>query len=290
MTALMNTGQIGLGSPPPGRTDGSTASVLVAQGFASGSPALGLDVPLPLRGGDPQARERLTVDLGFGWQEELRTVLTRARLEGGDWLSLPPLLLCGPEGVGRTHVARRIAELAGVPHVSIAVGGALGIEQLRPSGCGPDLRFPSAPVLAIAVSRCANPIVSVSGADLLDASGQAELARMLDPATAERWVDYACAATVDLRHVNWMIQAHDPSALAPGLLRLVKPVLLRPPEGDDSPLHLVEVLAEAAIDKGVAYRLGALAEQGLAYLSRQHGARSTASIYAAAIRWLDAQF
>ncbi len=294
MAVPVNGDQIDPGSLRDVRTDGSPASVLVAQNFASGMPPLGLGVPLPLRGGDPGARERLTTDLGFGWQAELRGVLDRAAdlaaIAGKDWLSLPALLLCGPEGVGRTHVARRIAELAGVPHVSVTVGGPFGIEQLRPIGCGPDLRLPSAPVLAIAVSQCANPIVTISGTDMLDAGGQDELARMLDPATAERWVDYSCRATVDLRHVNWMIQSHDPSALAPSLLRLVEPVWLRPPEGCDVLLHLVEVLAEAAIDRGVVDRLGALAGEGLAHLSRHRGPRTTAEIYAAAAQWLDAQF
>lgn len=294
MAVLVNADQIASTSLPDVRPDGATASVLVAQNFTSGLPALGLGVPLPLRGGDSVARERLTTDLGFGWQAELRDVLDRAAdratLEGRHWLSLPALLLCGPKGVGRTHVARRIAELAGVPHVSVTVGGPFGIEQLRPTGCGPDLTLPSAPVLAIAVSQCANPIVTVAGIDTLDASGQDEIARMLDPATAERWVDYPCRATVNLRHVNWMIQSHDPSALAPSLLRLVEPVWLRPPEGSDVPLHLVEVLAEAAIDRGVVDRLGALVGEGLVHLSRNHGTRATADIYVNAIRWLDAQF
>ncbi len=294
MAVLANADQIASTSLPDVRPDEATQSVLVAQKFTSGPPALGLGVPLPLRGADPVARERLTTNLGFGWQAELRGVLDRAAdratLEGKDWLSLPALLLCGPKGIGRTHVARRIAELAGVPHVSVMVGGPFGIEQLQPTGCGPDLTLPSAPVLAIAVSQCANPVVTVSGIDTLDASGQDELARMLDPATGERWVDYSCRATVDLRHVNWIIQSHDPSALAPSLLRLVESVWLRPPEGSDVPLHLVEVLAEAAIDRGVVDRLGALAREGLAHLSRHRGTRATADIYAAAIQWLDAQF
>lgn len=293
------------GSTVHGDADGGTevalvpgqmnaASVLIAKGFGADAPPLGLAAALPLRGGGSRVRDRLMSELGFHWQTELRGLVERAvarsRAVGADWLTIPPLLLCGPTGVGRTHVARRIAEMAGLPHVGIAVGGSSGIEQLRPSSCGPDLLLPSAPVLAMAVSRCANPAVSVFGVEALDAHGQAELARMIDPATAERWVDYACGATVDLRHVNWMVQAHEPAALVPSLLRLLQPVWLRFPEGAHAPLHLAEILAEAAIDLGVIDRVGSRASDGVEHLSRLRGELSTARIYAAARQWLGSQF
>ncbi|WP_334656085.1 hypothetical protein [Sphingomonas panaciterrae] len=269
------------------------ASAVIAESFAGEPSPLGLSTALELRGGSGRDRERLTFDLGFGWQEELRAAVGcgLARFAGteGGWFALPPLLLRGPAGVGRTHVARRIADLAGLPHVGVAVGGPLGMEQLRPSGCGPDLVLPSAPVLAMAVSRCANPVVSVYGVEALDAAGQAELARMIDPETAGRWVDYACGATVDLRHVNWMIQGQEPEALTAHLLRLLRPVELRFPVGRDVPLHLAEILAEAAVDLGVIDRVGPRAEEGIAYLARLQGASSTARTYAAARQWLETQ-
>lgn len=286
--AVEGTGVSPVKGPAP------TASVVVAHGFAAGAPPLGLAAALPLRGGGCRTRDRLTSDLGFAWQTELRRVIKRAVIREepveADWFTLPPLLLCGPAGVGRTHVARRVAELAGLPHVGVAVGGAWGVEQLRPRGCGPDLLLPSAPVLAMAVSRCANPVISVSVAEAFDPEDQAELARMIDPATAGRWVDYACGATVDLRHINWMVQAHEPGELAPSLLRLLQPVRLRFPEAADAPLHLVEVLAEAAIDLGVIERVGGRAREGVEHLSRLAGEVSTARIYAAARQWLDVQF
>lgn len=291
--AAPDGGPLAVGLPAQRPFEGP-ASVLVAQGFTPDAMPLGLDAALPLCGGGDRIRRRLTADLGFGWQSSLRGVIDRAvsrqEATGADWLTLPPLMLSGPAGVGRTHVARRIASLAELPHVGVTVGGAFGIEQLRPTACGPDLILPSAPVLAMAVSRCANPIVSVCGIDDLDAAGQTDLARMINPATAERWVDYACGATVDLRHVNWMIQVQEPAALTPTLLRLLEPVPLRFPEDQDVPLHLVEILAEAAVDRGVVDRVGGLAEDGLAYLARLRGERSVARIYADACQWLDAQF
>lgn len=269
-------------------------SVLIAQGFGADAPSLGLAAALPLRGGGDRVRTRLTSELGFRWQAELRGVVesavARSGIAGADWITLPPLLLCGPPGVGRTHFARRVAELAGLPHVGVAVGGALGVDQLRPSGCGPDLLLPSAPVLAMAVSRCANPVVNVFGVEALDAAGQAELARMINPETAGRWVDYACGAIVDLRHVNWMVQAREPGALEPCLVRLLQPVWLRFPEGADAALHLVEILAEAAIDLGVIDRVGSRASDGVEHLSRLRGKFSTARIYAFARQWLDEEF
>ena len=280
------------GVPAPVGDASGEAAVLVAQSFSTGLPPLGLDGALALRGGDPRARERLAFELGFGWQPAFRAVVEHAivRSSGPDptWFALPPLLLCGPSGVGRTHVARRVAELAGVPHVGLDLSGPGGAGQLRPSTRGPDLLIPSAPVLAMAVARCANPIISVFGAEMLDGEGQAELARMIDPSSAERWVDYACGATVDLRHVSWMIQGHEPGALAPSLLRLLHPVELQWPERHELPLHLAEVLAEAAIDLGVVERVGRRADEAITHLSRRHGPLATAPIYDAAQQWLRA--
>ena len=265
------------------------ASVMVAQTFTSDRLPLGLEVALPLRGGHCPRHARMN-DLGLGWQRELRVVMETAaagvRSDAG-WFELPPLLLWGPTGAGRTHIARSIARAAGLPHVAVMVGGTMGLEQLRPSACGPDLLLPSAPVLAMAVSRCANPVVCIHGAETLDAAGQVELARMIDPASAGRWIDYACGATIDLRHVNWIVQGGEPGSLVPALQALLRPVRLRVPEGDEVPLLLVEVLAEAAIDLGLIERVGCHARDGLDHLSRLPGPHSTARIYEAARHWLE---
>ena len=264
--------------------------MLVAEGFTAAGPRLGLGLPLSLRGGDDEALVSLSVELGFAWQHELRRVIeaaiARTKSERTPCLKLPPLLLLGEPGVGRTHVARRIAHLASLPHVSLDLSDPAGVQQLWPQVCGPDLLLPSLPVLAMALGGCANPIVSVVGIECLEVATQHRFAAFIKPGSAARHVDYAAASTVDLTQVNWMVQCSDVSALAPKLLQLLRPVELHRPDVQTLPLHVVEVLAEAAIDLGVVDRLQHQAGNALADLCQVAARRSTAEIYEHARRWL----
>ena len=103
-------------------TDPVDPSMMVASAFSSRSVGLGLDRPLSLRGADRSVLARLPLDLGFFWQPDFRSLVETA-IEGAvasisEGLTLPPMILTGPAGVGRTHVARRLAQLCDVPHVA----------------------------------------------------------------------------------------------------------------------------------------------------------------------------
>ncbi|MEX1663838.1 AAA family ATPase, partial [Thioclava sp. 15-R06ZXC-3] len=51
---------------------------------------------------------------------------------GGRGLTLPPVILVGPPGIGKSHYARKLAELAGLPVRMIDVGA--GSAGFRISG------------------------------------------------------------------------------------------------------------------------------------------------------------
>lgn len=268
------------------------ASMVVAEGFTAAGPRLGLGLPLDLRGGGDPALAALSTELGFGWQHELRAVVDPAVARAQDgrtpWLKLPPLLLLGERGAGRTHVARRIAQLACLPHVTLDFTDPAGVEQLWPRVCGPDLVLPSLPVLAMAVGGCANPVVSVLGVECLDVPTQHRFAAFIEKRSAARHLDYAAAGTVDLTQVNWMVQGADASMIAPKLLQLLSPAELHRPDPQSLPLHVVEVLAEAAIDLGLIDRLQHQVGDALTHLVCVGERRSTAEIYEHARRWLQA--
>lgn len=257
------------------------AAMIVAEAFTDDVTPLGIGGALALRGGDPATLARLQSDIASGWRPDLGGVLAMALhcAESGasPWLTVPPLLLCGPAGVGRTHVARRFAHLAGVPHVVMDLAGPDASGLIRHGANGPDLVLPSVPVLAMAVGRCANPVVTVTGIEELGPEGQRDIAAMIDPSTAGRRVDHAAKAMIDLRQVNWFVQCRDPHGFSPALLRLLHPVELSWP--DDIDLHLVEVLAEVAIDRGVIDLVGDLVGDLLEHLRTAAQRRSTAEIY-----------
>lgn len=263
-----------------------TFSMVAAQSFSARPASMGLDAELSLDGGSDSDLRRIRRELGFGWQHELLAVVggAVARAMSGEarWFTLPPMLLEGPAGVGRTHVARRLAQLAGVPHAMLDLSAPGAIEQLGQRPRGPDLVMPSVPVLAMAISRCANPMISVVGANRLDEAGQRFFALMIDPDTAARWVEDAVGATVDLRQVSWIVQADAGGMLSPSLARQLRPVGLRWPDPGAESLHFAEVIAEAAIDECVHGFTGAQIAAAMDTLARRTGQRSTASLYEAA--------
>lgn len=238
---------------------------IVAQGYSTESLPFGLDKPLELRGGDRLGPDGVPAMLPFDWHDELLRLVTMScrerRLTGDRWFSLPPILLAGRSGIGRIHIARQIARLAGVPHAVLDLsawdGGAVHppIRRL-------DVREPSCPVIAMAASGCANPIISVTGFDIpLEQWGKPKpgyrppsdaaisaLAAMIDPASNRFWAEQAMAATIDLSAISWIIHADEPDALSFALPASLHRIALdAPPEEMEDPF-LLNILVEAMND------------------------------------------
>ncbi|WP_242416534.1 AAA family ATPase [Sphingomonas panni] len=179
---------------------------------------LGLDEQFELRGGDALPPHRLLAEVGLDWAPELELLVGQACLRqtvtGRHWFSMPPTVLLGEPGVGRAHAARRIAQVAGLPFTTLRASTLAG-SRFDHNPAGTDVLLPSALVLIMATSGCANPVVLVDGID--DANDQAldALRTMIDPVSAERWMEPALAAMIDLRHVSWLL----PSSCALGVPR-----------------------------------------------------------------------
>ncbi len=260
----------------------------VAQGFSSRPPSLGIGSDMALRGGTEADLRRLDRELDFSWQPDLASVfaeaIERARSPGSPWITIAPVLLLGEDGVGRTHVARRFAHLAGVPHTTLDLEDAEVVERLQGVVRGPDVVISTAPVLAMAASGCANPVVTVLGADSVAASVQMDLARMIDPATADRWADWSIGATVDLTQVSWFVQARQPERLAAPLLELLRPIELIRPLGTNLLLHVAEVIAEVMVDENARPPTGRHLQSLLHRLQAMPAGRSTSDLYETARR------
>ena len=201
-----------VGGDEPGR---GQAFKVVARSFSGKVPPYGLDQPLVLIGGDHLGPAALASRLALDWTPDLLDVVaeTCSRQAAADepWLTLPPLNLMGGPGAGRTHLARQIARHVGLPCVSMDVSGPLGADRLRRERRSPDVSLPPLPILAMAASGCANPIVLVTGVDHATDQTLDLLAPMIDPGSSARWVDEALGMTVDLSHVSWLVAtASDP--------------------------------------------------------------------------------
>lgn len=208
----------------------------------------GSDRAFELRGGDRLGPTGVAFDLAMDWHPQLMRAVEKAcedqRILGRDWFTMQPTLLSGPDGVGRTHIARRLATAAGVPHVEFD----LADPRIGRHEAAPDVRMPMAPFVAMSVSRCANPVVSVVNVDRANSVGLALLQRLVDPRANGRIVVSALAAQFDLSQVTWLVQSSAADGLPDRLRDLLVDVELADTEIDDTVYVKIDLIAEVVAD------------------------------------------
>lgn len=156
-------------------------------------------------------------------RDAVRLVWRDARRSAGagGGFGLRPLLLDGPPGVGKSHFARRVAALAGVPFASIDIG--TGSEGFRVAGLtkGWSSAHPGRPVETVLAEGVGNPVVFVDEIDkggvMHGTSGKATSAHaallgLLEPSTAAAWECPFYQVRFDMSRVNWILAGN---ALAP---------------------------------------------------------------------------
>jgi hypothetical protein len=162
----------------------------------------------------------------------------RASARDGRGLHFRPILLDGPPGIGKSHLAQRLAVQAAVPWTSIDLGSTTegfpiaGAERTWGSA------MPGRPVQAILAHRIANPIVFV---DELDKAGVAYSSRgtatsahnallsLVEPGTARLWPCPYHGLRFDMSHVNWILAANAIAPLPAPLRSRLRIVEVRPP-------------------------------------------------------------
>jgi hypothetical protein len=195
-------------------TDGP--SVVVAHPMGPHCATLGLDRPVALLGGGHRiAPDGMPCDLGMDHVAGLRSFVAsacrRQASSDRDWYQHPPLALLGMRGVGKGMVAHWIARHAGLPLFRIAVNGLVVAEESAPDRT--QRPFPSIPVLAMAASCCANPVIVLEFDVKAPPTPEVEatIVRMIDPRRNARWIDDDLKTIFDLSRISWIIAVHAPA-------------------------------------------------------------------------------
>jgi ATP-dependent Lon protease len=155
--------------------------------------------------------------------EDIRKQLALC-VDSNDSIELPPMLLLGEPGIGKTHFARKLAELLGtgfgfVPMSSLTAGWVLSGASSQWKNAKPGKVFDT-----FLNGDYANPVIVVDELDKAASDGQYDplgaLYELLEIDTATRFVDEFVELPIDASGAVWLATANDAS-------RIPEPVLNR---------------------------------------------------------------
>lgn len=153
-----------------------------------------------------------------------------------DSVELPPMLLLGEPGIGKTHFARRLAELLGtgygfVPMSSLTAGWILSGASSQWKNAKPGKVFDT-----FLNGDYANPVLLVDEIDKAAADGQYDplgaLYELLEVDTATRFVDEFAEVPIDASGAVWLATANDAARIPEPLLSRLTVYEIDPPDAE----------------------------------------------------------
>jgi len=187
-----------------------------------------------------------------------------------DSIELPPMLLLGEPGIGKTHFARKLAQLLGtgfgfVPMSSLTAGWVLSGASSQWKNAKPGKVFDT-----FLNGEYANPVIVVDEIDKASSDGQYDplgaLYELLEVETSTRFVDEFVELPIDASGAVWLATANDPSRIpeplvnrltvyeieAPdeaGSLRIARTIYGEVRNAHDWGRQFPETLSDSALDK-----------------------------------------
>ncbi|HVC11638.1 MAG TPA: AAA family ATPase [Burkholderiales bacterium] len=165
--------------------------------------------------------------------EDIRKQLALC-IDSSDPVELPPVLLLGEPGIGKTHFARRIAQLLGtgfgfVPMSSLTAGWILSGASSQWKNAKPGKVFET-----FLNGDYANPVLVVDEIDKASAEGQYDplgaLYGLLEAETATQFVDEFAEIPIDASGAVWFATANDAARIPEPILNRMNVYQIEPPD------------------------------------------------------------
>jgi ATP-dependent Lon protease len=153
-----------------------------------------------------------------------------------DGLEVTPILLLGAPGIGKTHFARRLADLLGtgmtlVSMSSMTAGWLLSGASSQWKGAKPGKVFE-----ALVDGEYANPVIVVDEIDKASSDAQYDplgaLYSLLEHDTAQNFTDEFAEVAIDASQVIWITTANDERAIPEPILNRMNVFWVEPPDLD----------------------------------------------------------
>jgi ATP-dependent Lon protease len=157
-------------------------------------------------------------------------------VDSNDGVELPPMLLLGEPGIGKTHFARKIAGLLGtgfgfVPMSSLTAGWVLSGASSQWKNAKPGKVFDT-----FVNGDYANPLIVVDEIDKASADGQYDplgaLYELLETETATRFVDEFVELPIDASGAVWLATANEVGRIPAPLLSRLSVYEIEPPDAE----------------------------------------------------------
>ena len=167
--------------------------------------------------------------------EDIRKQLALC-IDSEDAVELPPMLLLGEPGIGKTHFARRIAQLLGtgygfVPMSSLTAGWILGGASSQWKNAKPGKVFET-----FLNGEYANPVMVVDELDKTSAESSYDplgaLYSLLEVDTATRFVDEFAEVPIDASGAVWFATANDAARIPEPILSRLHVYEIDPPDAE----------------------------------------------------------
>src|SRR3954470_13050456 len=159
-------------------------------------------------------------------------------VDSNDSVELPPMLLLGDPGIGKTHFARRLSELLGtgfgfVPMSSLTAGWVLSGASSQWKNAKPGKVFDT-----FLNGDYANPVIVVDELDKTSSDGQYDplgaLYELLEVQTATRFIDEFVELPIDASGAVWLATANDAARIPQPLLSRLSIYEIEPPDAAGS--------------------------------------------------------
>jgi ATP-dependent Lon protease len=167
--------------------------------------------------------------------EDIRKQLALC-IDSEDSVELPPMLLLGEPGIGKTHFARRISQLLGtgfgfVPMSSLTAGWVLSGASSQWKNAKPGKVFDT-----FLNGEYANPVIVVDEIDKASGDGQYDplgaLYELLESETASRFVDEFVELPIDASGAVWLATANDAARIPEPLLSRLSVYEIEAPDAE----------------------------------------------------------
>jgi len=226
-----------------------------------------LEAPFPLKPAPPAVELIDALRREFPWSvvaiDEVAIELTLARRLGRPAFWLPPLLLVGEPGVGKSTFARRLAVLAEMPYETLIAGGSSDSRSLSGTARGWGTASPCFPLEVIRRTGVANPILIVeeidrSGGGSRNGRMTDKLITMLDPKISQSFLDECLQVQTNLSAITWIMTANRLDLVPAALRSRCRIIRFDRPRPSDFDVLLTGVLRDFA--EGYRVEVGDLPE------------------------------